>query len=364
MLAGCKIDATTERPTVAASSCRPEIIPIMKMKLSSPPTAIVIAATLLVLGIVSSRADVADKISKSFDVAPGGSLVVEVDRGDIAIQSAAQDSVQIEVTREAGGSQSKAETILKDHLVSTTLTGNKVEVRAEYTGPKKSGWFGSAPKLQVSYVITVPRTFDVELKTAGGNIKVVELTGSVKVNTSGGNLSFEKIVGPVSGRTSGGHINLSGAKGNVELRTSGGHLALSDIEGDLSARTSGGHVKVSNVTGKVDLKTSGGNIGLAALSGSVTAATSGGHVTAEFPTQPGGDCSLSTSGGNITIGLGETVAVDVDLSTGGGRTSTEIPVATMVEGEPKRGKLEGKINGGGPLIKGRTSGGNIQIQKK
>jgi hypothetical protein len=56
--------------------------------------------------------------------------------------------------------------------------------------------------------------------------------------------------------------------------------------------------------------------------------------------------------------------VDVDASTSGGRVSSDLPVVTTVQGEQKKNELRGKINGGGPLVKAHTSGGNVRIEKK
>jgi len=73
---------------------------------------------------------------------------------------------------------------------------------------------------------------------------------------------------------------------------------------------------------------------------------------------------FDTSGGNITIAMAERIAVDVDASTSGGRVSTDFPIATIVQGEQKKNELRGKINGGGPLVKAHTSGGNVRLEKK
>jgi DUF4097 and DUF4098 domain-containing protein YvlB len=325
----------------------------------------ILAATLVASVGAISRAEVEDKITKSFEVAPGGQLVVEVDRGSIEVKTGDASAVNIEVTRKAGGSQSKAEKTLKDHVVTTQQSGEKVELRAKYEGEKLTGWFGGrSPGLQVTFLVTIPRKFDVDLKTAGGHIKVTDLTGKLKAHTSGGNLTFKQIEGPVSGHTSGGHINLAGCKGNVDLKTSGGNLTLSDIEGDVTASTSGGHISAEKLSGKSVVKTSGGNIGFAGNRGSIEAKTSGGHVTAELIEQPASNCLFDTSGGNITIAMAERLAVDVDASTSGGRVSTDLPVVSVVQGEQKKNELRGKINGGGPLVKAHTSGGNVRIEKK
>lgn len=337
----------------------------MKANLPNSPITTTFALALLAFAAtVPVRAEVEDKITKSYDIAPGGQLSVEVDRGSIEVKTTDRAAVAIEVTRIARGSEVEAGRVLKDHVVTTAQDGNQISVRSEYQGSKSSGWFGGSPKLSVSYLISVPRKFEVNLKTAGGNIKVAELTGKTQVRTSGGNLALEKIQGPVSGHTSGGNISAAGCQGPVDLKTSGGNLKLSEIEGDVTARTTGGSIQAERLTGKTVLKTSGGNIRVAGLKGSVEAKTSGGHIAAELPGQPESPCSLGTSGGNINITLAGEAAVDVDARTSGGRVATDFPVVTVVQGEQKKHELRGKINGGGPLITAHTSGGNVRIEKR
>ena len=336
----------------------------MKTNLLLLPNARIIAATLLALAAVTASAEVEDKITKSFSVQSGGQLVVLADRGTIEIKTADRDSVDIEVTRKAGESRTKAEQTLKDHVVTTSQDGNKVEVHAKYEGEKLSGWFGRSPELQVNYLITVPRKFDVDLKTAGGSVKVAELTGKVQAASSGGSLSFSKIDGPLSGHTSGGSIAVAGCKGRVEISTSGGSLNLGEIEGDVTATTSGGSIRGDKLAGKSVVKTSGGSIEVAGIKGSMEAVTSGGSIRAELLEQPVGDCSFKSSGGGITVVFDEKVNVDVDARTSGGRVSSDLPVTSVIQGEQKKNELHGKINGGGPLITAHTSGGSVRLQKK
>lgn len=323
----------------------------------------IIGAALLALAVVTASAEVEDKITKSFQVPPGGQLVVAVDRGAIEVRTADRESVDIEVNRKAGGSRTKAEKILKDHIVTTTQDGNKVEVRAEYKGANSSGWFGRSPELQVKFLVTVPRKFDVDLKTAGGSVKVAGVNGKVQAQSSGGSLNFANIEGPLSGHTSGGSITVTGCKGRVEISTSGGSLNLKEIEGDVTAKTSGGAIRADKLTGKSVVKTSGGSIDVSGIKGSMEAATAGGSISAELLEQPTGDCSFKSSGGGITVALGEKPAVDVDLRTSAGQVATDFPVATGDQGAQKKNELRGKVNGGGPLITANTSGGSIRLQK-
>ena len=80
-------------------------------------------------------------------------------------------------------------------------------------------------------------------------------------------------------------------------------------------------------------------------------------------TQPQSACSLRTSGGTITCTLIPDVAVDLEAKTSGGRVSTDFVVEPDIQGKISKSRLEGSINGGGPLLKLRTSGGNIHLQK-
>lgn len=336
----------------------------MKINRFSSLNAASVIVTLLGFVAASASAGLEDKIAKSFQVRPGEQLVVALDRGSIEIKTADADTVELEIVRKADGRQSTAEKILKDHVVTTTQTDGKVEVRAEYTGSKSSGWFGRSPELQVQCRVTVPRRFDVDLKTAGGSIKVSELIGKVVAHTSGGSLKFEKIEGALTGRTSGGSITVETATGPVELRTSGGSLTLQGIQGDVDAQTSGGSIHAEKLRGKAVIRTSGGGIQVADIQGAIEARTSGGSITATLRGQPPGDCTFKTSGGSVTISLPETAAVNVDAHTSGGRVTTDFPVTAIIHGEQKQNEIRGQINGGGPLITAHTSGGSVRLQKK
>ena len=96
--------------------------------------------------------------------------------------------------------------------------------------------------------------------------------------------------------------------------------------------------------------------------GPIIASTSGGSVSAYISRQPESNCDLRTSGGKIEIYLVDDIAINVDAKTSGGKVVSEFPV--MVQGEVKKSVLVGKINGGGPELLLRTSGGNIKLYKR
>jgi DUF4097 and DUF4098 domain-containing protein YvlB len=309
--------------------------------------------------------DAAEKtITKSFAVQSGGAVSVDADQGDIEVLTGSHDQVEIVVERNvSGGSETQQAKVLKAHKVTFSQDGNNVHVEAN-TEKKPRSWFSTEPNLSVHFRITVPKRFDADLTTAGGNIKVSDLIGNVDARTSGGDLIFSKIQGRVSANTSGGNIRAENCTDNLAVQTSGGNIIIKNFTGpSAQADTSGGNIDASACSGKLQLKTSGGNVDIAEFSGpSVYADTSGGAVSLGMDQQPTGDSWLRTSGGSITARLPESVALNLSASTDGGTVSSSLPVA--VEGKQKEGKLEGKINGGGPLLSLKTSGGDIQVLKK
>ncbi|MBN1224190.1 MAG: DUF4097 family beta strand repeat protein [Candidatus Aminicenantes bacterium] len=294
--------------------------------------------------IGSAGASIDDTITKSFAVEPGGTLNIETARGSIEVRAVAGSSVDIEVIRKVRTSDTdKAKKIFDDFRIDFNQSGNDVFVKAEKKY-RESIWDKIWNRLNVKYIVTVPRKYNVKLKTSGGSIAVDGLTGEVDVKTSGGSLKLNSIIGPVIGRTSGGSIRIG------------------EVQGDVDVHTSGGSIGIECVTGTVDADTSGGGITVNEVRGSIQANTSGGSIKATLTRQPDADCRLTTSGGSVTVYLNGDIAVDVDAGTSGGSVHTEFPVT--LTGKIDKKKLKAKINGGGPLLYLHTSGGSIYLKKR
>jgi DUF4097 and DUF4098 domain-containing protein YvlB len=325
----------------------------------------IVTAAILLSGFTAFAADKDAKnssesfIRKSFTVTPGGKLTIRADRGSIDVKTAAADKVEVEVTREPGrGADSD---ILEKHQVTFTQDGNDVTVEAKIPGAHNKFSWGRGNNLKVHYDVTVPAKYNVNLKTAGGSVKVQDLEGDAHAETSGGSLKFGQINGPVHGRTSGGSIQVTGATQDVDIETSGGGITVGDTGGNVMAHTSGGSIRIGDVKGSVNAGTSGGGIEVNGASGPVNAHTSGGSIHAAITQQPTGPCTFEASGGGIEVKMASNIAVDLDAQTSGGSVSTDFPVT--VQGAMKKNELHSKVNGGGPKVTLGTSGGSIHIKK-
>lgn len=324
------------------------------------------AFCLMAAPIFAADESVEKTISKSFNVEPGGDLYVEADQGDIHVTAGEEDTVQVVVERDTSGlSESRARSALKNHKVKITHDYNIVRVEG-VTGKSHSLFSHSQPHFNVHFRITVPRHFNITLNTAGGGIEVTGVRGTVDVQTSGGDLQFAKIDGPIEGHTSGGNIRTENCMGKLLVQTSGGDIFIKKYTGgSATADTMGGNIEASDCEGRLAAKTSGGNITVGNFSGAgIFADTTGGSISFDLAKQPDDQCVLRTSGGNVNARLDQNIGVNVLATTDGGVVHTEIPVSSTVQGKVKEGRLEGKINGGGPLLTLRTSGGNIDISKR
>ena len=304
-----------------------------------------------------------EKIEKTYSVKSGGNLTVLSEFGAIEIQTAAQDKVEVVITKESKSKSVEAvEKMLADFELAFEHEGSDVHIRGTF----KQGWEHWQKQLnrsEICFLVTVPQQYNVDLNTTNSGVSVADLTGDVRVRTSGGSLCFQNITGAVLGHTSGGSIETVNVAGDVQVRTSGGSIRFGAIRGFISGRTSGGSIKVVDCSGGTDVRTSGGGIWLGGIGKNVNARTSGGSIQAAMTTQPQSECSLRTSGGQITCTLIPDIAVDLEAKTSGGRVSTNFAVESAIQGKVPKNRLEGSINGGGPLLKLRTSGGNIHLQK-
>lgn len=146
---------------------------------------------------------------------------------------------------------------------------------------------------------------------------------------------------------------------NVDIDTSGGSIEIEDLKGKVDARTSGGSISLEDMQGDVDIKTSGGSLDLDNIIGRIEARTSGGSIKLKLPKNPTKDSKVKTSGGAITAYLAKNAAVNLSAKTSGGRVSSDF----TVKGKTTKRSIEGTINGGGPELILKTSGGSVRIKE-
>jgi hypothetical protein len=279
---------------------------------------------------------ISDCITKTFTVGTGGLLNLKTNVGSIHVNGGETSDVCVEVLMQIDdGSSDEAARNLKDLQFSCAQNGNNVEIHSEFH--RLNG------RLTVEFRISVPRNYNVKLKSGAGNISIDDMEGETGAETAGGRLSFKRLMGHVTGITAGGNIDVVEVGGTISVRTGGGSISIEHVKGGVVAQTSGGSIRIEDLVGEIEATTKGGSV----------AARMSNHIIA--------DCYLTTSAGNVIVEINQAGGFEIDAETRAGSIVTEFPI-TM------RGKLRGNsckssINGGGPKLILRSSAGDIHLRK-
>jgi len=306
-----------------------------------------LAASLAALAPLSAFAKIERVVEKTFAVQPGGILKVETSGGSIAVEPGAGDTVKV-VARQVirADNDAEADALLQDLTLTIEQQGNDVVAKARYASTPLGFHLGSWPPVQVSFVVNVPAHYHADLHTSGGGVTVGDLTGSIFA------------------RTSGGGVRIGQIDGTVDAGTSGGDIRLGSCTGDTKLNTSGGGIRAERIVGRADLRTSGGGISVKLVENALQAHTSGGGVDAVIAGTLKDDCSLSTSGGSVRVAVDRTAAFRLDAATSGGDVHAAGLTIRIENGGLGKSRLIGDVNGGGPLLKLRTSGGGIDVKMR
>jgi hypothetical protein len=300
-------------------------------------------ASLLLATAFPAFAKIERVVEKTFTVQPGGTLHLETQGGNITVQPSTDGLVKITAKEKIrADTEAEADDLLKDLTLTLEQQGNNVSGIAKLEKPTVGFRWGSTP-VQVDFVVTAPASFVQELRTSGGDIVLGDFNAKVHARTSGGDIKLGK----------------QGAE--VEASTSGGNVSLVEGSAAVKLGTSGGDITVGKVTGPADLSTSGGNIKIESVQSSIRAHTSGGDIRAGIFGKLTDDSSLTTSGGRVKVTLDKAAAFRLDASTSGGDVEADGLTITIERGGRGKSRLAGTVNGGGPLLKLRSSGGDVIV---
>jgi DUF4097 and DUF4098 domain-containing protein YvlB len=268
---------------------------------------------------------------KTFQINQGKTLKVDASSGNIEISTWDKNEVYVKIS---GNNRAKEK---------VEFTFHNDENRVDVTAKTRGSFFGFSSGIRMRFEIKVPRNFNPETHTSGGNIKLDGLTGNPILKTSGGNIFVKNTTGNIGTNTSGGEIRVENVSGSINLSTSGGNITANNFNGNFDAHTSGGNIKLAGNDSKIHAETSGGNIKL--------------NYTGENK-----GIELSTSGGDIEINLPADFNAAAKLSSSGGRISCDFKGNNAVK--ISSSKFEADINKGGNPLNAKTSGGNIEVSKR
>ncbi|HVA16089.1 MAG TPA: hypothetical protein VMV59_00095, partial [Candidatus Dormibacteraeota bacterium] len=139
----------------------------------------------------------ADK-SGQFSTSAGLRLHLIADEGDVHISTHESLTVDYRVHLEVRPNDSTAREILDAFSLVARNTPDGVLLLAH---TPHHGW---GQHLSVTFEVAVPRNYNLDIATQGGNVLVGDIQGRVAIGTNGGNISTGEIAGPARIVTDGG----------------------------------------------------------------------------------------------------------------------------------------------------------------
>lgn len=353
-------------------------------------------------------------------LSPVKNLRVKLDMGSIVLRGGNQQGINYSAhARSFTSSEQEARRQFENYKISAYVRGDTAWIVGDWEGGRPRRFSGE-------FTIEVPRDMGwVKVETEGGSVDATGVSGKVDAESGGGSIHLDDIGGVVSAETGGGSIDvgttsadlglhtgggpivvhhangkvvaetgggsieiLAGGQG-VNIDTGGGSINVRQCNGRLKASTGGGNIDLGDIGGPADIETGGGSIHLTSAKGPVRAQTGGGSIelygvpSAHAETGAGGitvklintggersDSVLETAAGDITVYIAPNVAVNVranvDLGNGHHITSEFPEIHVHSEGDqwgPKTLSADGMLNGGGPLLKIRTTTGDICFKR-
>ena len=374
----------------------------------------------------------------------GLTLRLTTDLGSVKIvtlEPGASPSVRYDVHIETDARDRVAHHLLDHYLLTAKSTPSGVEINGTLP-PQLAHFASTGAQFWVQFEISVPRRYNVEVRTEAGDIETQDIGGIAHLSTEGGNIRAGRIgvegarsitpgnpvakletggghiqvldvAGDLTAFTAGGHINAGNISGDaslhsggghiragqiggradfqteggnvvvgqagslVSVRTGGGQIDFGEVRGSVRAQTGGGGIRIMYVSGPMEVESSAGSICLTRVAGTVRAATAGGTITAwinpDTPSSGGtvhlaGLSQLTSGSGDIVVFLPRNLAADIDaVVESGGDQGIEADPALALTVQPEgrgRGAVRavGVLNGGGALLKLRTTAGKIHLK--
>ena len=220
---------------------------------------------------------------------------------------------------------------------------------------------------------------DLVAFTGGGHISAGNVSGDASLHTGGGHIRAGKIGGRADLETDGGNVTVGQAAGVTSVRTGGGQIDFGEVHGSVRAQTGGGGIRIMYVSGPMEVESSGGSICLTRVAGAVQAATADGTITAWINPDPStngasmvqlqGASQLASGNGDLIVFLPRNLAANIEamVTAGDERRIEADPALHLAMQKIQTNGSEGvhatsALNGGGTVLKLRTSRGKIRLQ--
>lgn len=297
-----------------------------------------------------------DKVTQSIKVTGGAALDLSHLAGDIRVTAGAANEIKIDATKRVRARDAEdAKAVLAALRVDINAFNNRVEVRTVY--PRR-GQFGNNISASVDYVISVPASAVVALKSISGDISVTNVKGEVRVETVSGDVTVVGTPNVAVAKTISGDVTAR----DIGTQTT---LMLSTISGTvigtgLRVRA----LEAGSVSG--DVRLTGSEIER------LEAKSVSGNIEFDAPLSKGGRYEFTSHSGNVRIVLSGNTGFELDADTFSGNVRSDVPVTLRALGAEPGSRdrrvgnraIRGSYGDASAYVAVRSHSGSVVIAKK
>jgi hypothetical protein len=264
-----------------------------------------------------------EREQKRFDAA--GAVDVHLYTFDGAVEVRAWDRPEVLVEVEKRGQDKEAVSRIQ---ILADRTGRRIQIEARHPGSTGFGGSLAWSATSARFIASVPRSANLVVRTADGDILVERVTG------------------------------------RLELRTSDGAIRTLETTGDLLAESGDGSIECDEVSGRVEARTNDGTIRVAGMPSVVRARTHDGSMVLRI--RRGAvmteDWLVATDDGPISVELPDDFNAEIDANPGSdGRARSEFDLINVSGGTRADRQLRGRLGQGGRTMLLRTGDGSIRL---
>ena len=195
--------------------------------------------------------------------------------------------------------------------------------------------------LSVDVEIQMPGTGPVEVRSASGDIQVMDTKGSLRVDGASGDIRAKGLNGPVEISSASGDVIMEDVTTpTMTIENKAGDVILKQIKGNLNARTSAGDVSLSGFSGKT-----------------VSIESVSGDVRVDLAEPVTGTVNLRTVSGDARVSM-DSGDCRVSLSTLRGAVQCDLP---MTDENRTAQRVTGKVGDGSGTLDVSAVTGNVSV---
>ena len=298
-----------------------------------------------------------EKVTQTFKVGDGAALDLSHLSGDIRVTGGSGSELKIEATKRARHRDpEQAKRLLEALRVDINNFNGRVEVRTIY--PRR-GSFGNNVSASVDYVIAVPVSASVALKSISGDISVTNVRGEVRAETVSGDVNISATPNVSVARTISGDVTAR----DIGTQTT---LVLSTVSGTvLGTGLRVRALEAGSVSGDVRL--------IGSEVERLEAKSVSGNIEFDAPLTKGGRYEFTSHSGNVRILLSGNTGFELDADTFSGSVRSDVPVTLRAVGRndqrpaDRRGSnraIRGAYGDASAFLSVRSHSGSVIISKK